>query len=250
MSEFNSWDLAGGFPPLENNRVQVWRIRLDQEESATKRLRALLSIEEVARADRFYFPHLQAYYTTARGVLRILLGRLSGRDAAELKFAYAHHGKPYLPDSDLQFNVSHSGSLALIAIARDRQVGVDIERVRDLPDGEAVARRFFAPAEVFEYLSVPENRRAEAFYNGWTRKEAFIKAVGDGLSYPLHRFTVRLGPGAPARLLSIETDPEAADRWKLVALSPGEGYTGALIAERQDWKPECLEFGFNHLREV
>jgi 4'-phosphopantetheinyl transferase len=247
MSIFEPWDFPRGFPPLPDDRVQVWRADLDQDTAVTARLRALLSADERARADRFYFSYLRAHYTLVRGALRLLLGGLSGLDPAGIKFDYAKHGKPYLAGSDLAFNVSHSGKRALIALAHSRRVGVDVERVRKLPDSEAVARRFFAPAEVAEYLAVPELQRVQAFYNAWTRKEAFIKAVGDGLSHPLDRFTVSLRPGEPARLRTIDTDAEAARRWKLVALDPGDGYAGALIAELPEWEPECRVFDFGDL---
>jgi 4'-phosphopantetheinyl transferase len=185
-----------------------------------------------------------------RGTLRILLGELSGRDPAALMFDYAQHGKPFLAGSNVQFNVSHSGERGLIALARDRTVGVDVEHTRDLRDGEAIARRFFAEAETADYLAAPPDRRAEAFYNGWTRKEAFIKAIGDGLAHPLERFRVSLLPDEPARLLSIDSDANKARRWKMLALDPGDGYAGALVAEGLNWEPECRLWEFSHLRKV
>jgi 4'-phosphopantetheinyl transferase len=247
VSDFIPWDEKIGIHTLHDARIQVWLLNLDQDAAGAEHLRALLSDDERARADRFYFPHLRAHYTLVRAGLRILLGGLSGREPAELEFAYAQHGKPFLPGSGVQFNVSHSGALALIALARGRRVGVDVERIRDMDDGEAIARRFFAPAEVAEYLSLPADQRPGAFYSCWTRKEAFIKAVGDGLSFPLHQFTVSLKPGDPARVLTVENEPEAARRWKLVALAPGDGYAGALIAELPEWEPEYRLFDFGDL---
>jgi len=244
VSDFIPWDEKIAIPDLHEDRIQVWRLNLDQDAAGAEHLRALLSDDERARADRFYFPHLRAYYTLVRGALRILLGGVSGREPAKLEFAYAQHGKPYLPGSEVQFNVSHSGALGLIALARGRRIGVDVERIRNMDDSEAIARRFFAPAEVAEYLSLPADQRPAAFYSCWTRKEAFIKAVGDGLSFPLHQFTVSLKPGNPARVLTVENDPKAARRWQLVALDPGEGYAAALIAELPEWEPECRVFDF------
>jgi 4'-phosphopantetheinyl transferase len=231
-------------PPLLDDIVQVWRVDLAQPLDVEDRLRDLLSDDERARADRFYFPHLRTHYISARGALRILLGGLSGREPAELTFAYAQHGKPFLPESELQFNVSHSGEVGLIAVAHGRRIGVDVELIRNLPDAEDVARRFFAPSEVEEYLSLPIDRRPEGFYNAWTRKEAFIKAVGDGLSYPLDRFTVSLLPGEPARLRTVKDDPSAVRRWKLIALESGDGYAGALLAELPDWELDYRVYCF------
>lgn len=235
---------TGGFPSLHPDRVQLWRVRLNQDQTLTERVIGLLSAEEIARANRFHFPHLRTHYISARSALRLLLSELTGIPNYKLRFAYTQHEKPYLPNSDLKFNLSHANQVALLAFAPGREVGVDVEYVRDSIDTEQIARRFFAPAEVADFLSVPGAGRQQAFYNGWTRKEAYIKAIGNGLTYPLDSFRVSLIPGEPARLIEVATDPDEAARWKMTAVYPGEGYTGALIAEGQDWTLETWAFDF------
>ena len=231
VTEITAWAPTTAIPALEDAAVQVWRLDLGIEPTIEARLRALLTDDERSRADRFYFPHLRTHFTAARAALRILLGTHTGQAPESIRFAYAQHGKPYLPETELEFNLSHSGGIGLIALVRSRRVGVDVEQIRDLPDGEAVARRYFAPAEVEEFLACNSNERMAAFFNGWTRKEAFIKAIGDGLTCPLDSFRVSLRPGKPARLLEIYTDPDSVANWQLADLAPGPGYAGALMVE-------------------
>lgn len=229
---------------LDTGAVVLWRVGLELEEEAERRLEKMLSEEERARAGRFYFPHLSRRFIAAHSALRILAGMLAGLPPADVEFGYAQHGKPFLPGSPLRFNLSHAHELALIAFAHHREVGVDVEKRRHLPDGEAIARRFFSRAEVAAFLDTPAADRSTAFFNGWTRKEAYIKAIGDGLSYPLNQFEVTLKPGRPARLLAVHTNPDEVQRWKLDAVDPGPGYAGAVIAEGQDWELVQQDFRF------
>lgn len=235
---------TGGIPVLDSSTVQLWRIRLDAPEEIHARLVTLLSQDERERAGRFYFPHLRTRFTAGRAALRVLLGAQLGSDPSALQFAYTQHDKPYLPGSRLRFNVSHADGLALIAIAIRREVGVDLEHVRPRIDEDQIAHRFFSAAEVADYLAVPEAQRQQAFYNCWTRKEAYIKAIGEGLSFPLDQFRVSLAPDAPPRLIEVIPSPAEADRWKLLHIEPGRGFTGALIAEGQDWSLEAYDFSF------
>jgi 4'-phosphopantetheinyl transferase len=164
--------------------------------------------------------------------LRILLGRYVGTSPAEIRFQYESHGKPEiaLPQDcrSLRFNVSNSGGLALIAVGSGRAIGVDIEKVRPLPDFLNIARRFFSAREVQAILAVGENQRQEAFFACWTRKEAFLKATGMGLSYPLSGFSVSVDPEGPAELCELGENGNGAGNWSLTDVRPGEGFRGAL----------------------
>jgi 4'-phosphopantetheinyl transferase len=142
----------------------------------------------------------------------------------------------------LSFNLTHSHQLALYAVTRRREIGVDLEYVRaDFAD-EQIAERFFSPREVAALRTVPENLLKEAFFHCWTRKEAYVKAKGEGLSIPLDQFDVSLAPGEPALLLSTRDDPQEADRWSLQALFPGSGYVAALAVEGRTWRLKCWQW--------
>jgi 4'-phosphopantetheinyl transferase len=167
--------------------------------------------------------------------VRVLLAGYVGIPAASLTFRIGPHGKPALDGSaacaGLEFNLSHSGDLALCAVTRARAVGVDVEAIRPDFATSEVARRFFAPAEVAALEALPPGERVAGFFACWTRKEAYIKARGTGIALGLDRFEVSLAPGRPAALLATRDEPAAALRWRLVALAPGEGYAGALVTD-------------------
>lgn len=164
----------------------------------------------------------------------MLLASYLGMDAASVQFVYGPQGKPALSPapknapSSLQFNASHSGDLAAYAFTNGCKIGVDVERYRALPDLENIARRFFSPEETAELLALSPAETASGFFNCWTRKEAFIKAMGGGLSIPLDSFRVTLGPGAAARMVSLGGNDDAARRWTLYDFSPGPEYAGAI----------------------
>lgn len=202
--------------------------------------RALLSPDETARAARFATEELRTRCVLRRGLLRHRLGRVLGRDPATLVFAYGPMGKPFLPGGPA-FNLADCKDHVLIAIAPldTVELGVDIERLRRLPDAAGIAERFFAPEERDAFAALPDALRDEAFLNGWTRKEAFIKATGQGLSTPLDRFAVELTPGRPARLLSLDGGLKAgnATDWSLFDLRPAPGLVGALAVRGDGWRP-------------
>jgi 4'-phosphopantetheinyl transferase len=196
---------------------------------------AVLAPDERARASRFHFERDRRRWTAARGAVRAVLAGYADVPAASLTFRVGQHGKPALDGpagrTGLDFNVSHSGDLALCAVTRGRAVGVDVEAVRpDFATGE-VARRFFAPAEVAALEALLPRERVEAFFACWTRKEAYIKARGIGIALGLDRFEVSLAPDRPATLLATRHEPAAAAHWRLVALAPGNGYAGALVTD-------------------
>ena len=219
-----------GVERLGPDEVHVWSVDLDRLPEAV--LGQPLSANERERGRRFRFERDRRRFVTARGLLRRLLGRYLGLEPSRLRFGYGPRGKPFLAGEDeLRFNVSHSGGLALLAFAWDRELGVDVEEEREVEEAEAIARRYFSSWEERELRLLTEVERQAAFFRCWTRKEAFIKATGDGLSRPLDAFDVTLAPGEPARLLRVEGEPEAAGRFWLEDVSPAPGFAGALAVE-------------------
>jgi 4'-phosphopantetheinyl transferase len=177
-------------------------------------------------------PLVRRRFTVARGHLREILGRYAGRPPEHLKFRYGGSGKPALvvPDSP-RFSVSHTEDLAVFALHRTLELGVDVERLRTIPNGERLAKRFFSPSEHGALLRVPPERRDFAFLTCWTRKEACAKAVGEPLIPMLKRFEVPVEPGESARVVLLDGDPVAAARWSLADLAPASGHVGALAVE-------------------
>ncbi len=216
---------------LDPQAVDVWRLSLDIGPAALEELWPVLSPDEQARAARFRFSTSRQRFTAARGLLRTILGLYSDEEPGQLKISYATHGKPYLAGSALRFNLSHAQAFGLIAVATGREVGIDVEHTRSRVDHESIAERFFSPAEVARLHNVPRSMRHDAFLACWTRKEAYVKAKGGGLSIPLDQFEVSFAQGEPARLLNVAWDDKETDRWQLVDLAPGSGYTGALCVE-------------------
>ena len=218
-------------PHLDSTDVHVWRADLNLEENLVSYVKQHLSEEERQRASRFHFKRHRRRYIIARGILRDLLGRYLDKAPERIQLDLTRFGKPYIDGDSLQFNVAHSGELAILAFTRDRFVGVDIERIRPFTDAGKFVDRYFSAGEQDEYRRLPEDQKPEAFFNCWTRKEAYIKAVGEGLSHPLNTFDVSMEPGQPARLLHVGGDEKEAAKWTLVAFSPGTGYAAALAVQ-------------------
>ncbi len=207
--------------------VDVWRIRLDRDERTLAEARAVLSPEEIERAGRYRLEDLQRRFLVAHVSLRCILGHYLGAKPSEIAFAATSYGKPFVRGAPARFNLSHSESLALVAVTGAGEVGVDVEFIRPAIVGEQIAERFFSPREVAALQALPEPLKPAAFFHCWTRKEAFIKALGEGLSHPLSSFDVSLDPDR-ATLLAVGGSAEAASAWTLGALAPGEGYAGAV----------------------
>jgi 4'-phosphopantetheinyl transferase len=184
---------------------------------------------------RFHFEEDRRRHLIGRGVLRMLLGRYLDLAPQDVRFETAAAGKPYLASSQkqLQFNVSHSGEYVLMAIADGRAVGIDVEQIHDDFDIRQVAAHFFSPNEQRDLEMLTGRARIEAFFACWTRKEAYVKARGAGLSFPLDQFDVSLRPGEPARLIATRPDPAEAMRWQISGLDVADGYKAALVLEGQ-----------------
>jgi 4'-phosphopantetheinyl transferase len=231
---------ALALPPDE---VHVWRAELDLSPERVDALADVLIADERARAARFHFERDRHRWTVARARLRLLLARYLGGPPDRFRFALGAHGKPALArpeDTDLRFNVSHSRGLALYAVSRGREVGVDVEGLRADFATDEIAERFFSPAERRALRAVPPELRCEAFFACWSRKEAYIKARGLGLAIPLDAFDVSLAPHEPAALLATRDEPGETVRWSLEALTPGPGFAGAVVAEGHGWRVSCL----------
>ncbi len=217
---------------LPTGEVHVWRSRLDQSAPVVEALWETLSGEERERAGRFHFPGGRENYIVGRGILRNILGRYLDVEPALLAFTYSSHGKPFLAhtsdDPPLRFNLAHSGRLAVYAMVLDRDVGIDIEKHRPDFAGQRIAERFFSPREAYTLRTLPKDQREQGFLNCWTRKEAYIKARGEGLSFPLDAFDVSLKPGEPAELLATQGDAGEAARWSMFALETEPAYASAL----------------------
>jgi len=233
--DFDSWEMSPDRLRLSEGEVHVWRASLDCGENVLHRFEATLALDEKARAQRFVFQPDRNSYIAARGVLRELLGKYLNRGPSEIEFDYGTQGKPALRSgssrSGVQFNVSHSHGMALFVFAVGRQVGVDVELARPDFAGEKIAERFFSAQEVMELRSLPAAVQDEGFFLCWTRKEAYIKARGEGLQIPLKSFHVSLTPGKPARLQA-----EDSFRWSLRSLRLEGRYMAAVVGEGKGWK--------------
>lgn len=220
--------------------IHVWQAGLELDAGVLDQLRATLSVEESARAARFRFARDRVRFVAAHGIVRDILAGYLGIAPASLEFSVNEYGKPALTGSStdaLRFNLSHSGDLVVIAISLRREVGIDVERYAPERSDRAVAENYFSTAEVAGLRAVPERLRARAFFNCWTRKEAYIKARGMGLSIPLDSFDVSLAPGEPAALLRTAVPADAA-AWCLCHLDLGTNYIGAVAASGAGWAVE------------
>jgi 4'-phosphopantetheinyl transferase len=224
---------------LPGDEVHIWRASLTRTPSELQSLSSLLAPDETSRAQRIHFERGRASFIVSRGTLRTILAAYLKLNPAQLQFSYSAHGKPVLTDvkgSDgLCFNLSHSHALALYAVSLHREIGVDVEQIRNDFASEGIAGRFFSNAEIAMLRAIPSNERTASFFNCWTLKEAYIKARGEGLSFPLDRFDVSLIPGEQRITLNVHETPFEAARWSLQSLTPGDGYTAAIAVEGHDW---------------
>ena len=221
---------------VKEDAVDLWSVTLAQEQALIDELAAILSSDERLRASCLRFERDRRRFICARGVLRCLLAEYLDADPAAVSFTYGTRGKPALTGDNgrrLSFNVSHSHELTLIAIApAHMDVGVDVEWIRPMPDAEAIASRFFAPAEIVKWRTLPPCVQEVAFFHWWTRKEAYLKAIGEGVARHLDSFEVTFTPDEPVALRVYGDERESA-RWVLSAVTPAPGYAGALVATRE-----------------
>lgn len=233
------------------DRVDLWPLDLDRLSSENAGATGMLSADETARAGRFRFDRDRRRFIAGRAALRRILALYLESDAASLSFSYGPAGKPALseplPGRTLSFNLSHSHHRGLLAITRGRELGIDLERIGSKKDLAAIAERFFARGEITALADLGPDLFEQGFFACWTRKEALLKAFGDGLRLPLDGFCVSVDPQAPAKLISTAFRPAEAERWSLIDLSahPAQlpDFRSALAIEGP--APDCRYFEFS-----
>jgi 4'-phosphopantetheinyl transferase len=233
-ANLGNWSKAPSTLSWPTGWIDVWKVRLDEPQSAGSEAN-VLSLDEEARGSRFHFEKDRDYFIRCRSALRCLLANYLALTASEARFDYATGGKPRLAADQnpraLEFNVSHSGNIALIAVGAERRVGVDVEKIRLDVDTDALAERFFSVHERAGLRALPDHVRVAGFFACWTRKEAFLKATGDGLSFPLADFSVSTHPDLPPQVEEIREDIEAGKKWSLGDLSVGDDYRATVASD-------------------
>jgi len=229
------WPSCSDAPPLADNEIHVWATTLSVTADALGQFSATLSADEKERANKFKFEKHRNRYIAGRGALRAILEQYSDARAAELRFDYLTNGKPAFAQdfasAGIHFNLAHTEDLALVAVTRIGLVGVDVECVRPVKDVDELVARFFSARENELFQKVPDDQKPAAFFNLWTRKEAMLKATGEGITRSLSLVEVSFLPGEPARLLAIAGDAKAGEEWFLQALLPAPGFVGAATVQ-------------------
>lgn len=240
------WLLPPDALTLPEGSLHIWAASLDLPHEQLERHARVLSEDERTQAARYHFDRDRYRYIAGRGQLRALLGHYLGVAPRDIRFTYSRYGKPSLSAPPLQpplhFNLSHSQEFALYAFAWGREMGIDLEFKREMPDLMEIAQRFFSPSEYGVLASLAAGEQADAFFRCWTRKEAYLKASGEGLSRPLDAFDVPLAPGEPPKLLRVADSPDEIHRWTMHELTMPPHYAATLCVEGtvavQGWRLE------------
>ncbi len=230
-------------PAIEKNHVHVWLAATEQSKAEFSRLTSYLSIDEMQRVEQFRFDKHRHRYIAAHGVLRDILGFYLHKSPADIQFSDTEKGKPFTKDNDVQFNLSHSHELIAVAITLNLPVGIDIEySLKENKNKLGIAKRFFAEEEYRQLSALPSEQQDLAFFELWTRKEAFVKALGEGLSFPLNEFVVSVKP-EPVYLKYIRNDSITARQWTLHELQLPDNYVGTIAVESQT--PSFFQFNYH-----
>lgn len=240
LSPDSTWPAPAETPlRLPVGEVHVWRVWLKRPPEELAQLADKLTSDELTRVRRYRLEGARQQFIASRAALRDILGGYLGLPPQDVRFSHGAMGKPHLAvdGPPIHFNLSHSHELALIAVARHCEVGVDVERVRRFDNQLPLAERFFAPQEVRALQELAEHMMPEAFFHAWTRKEALVKASGQGLGFGVDRIEVTLLPGEPAKLIRLDGCEKAAAAWSLLHVEPAPGYVGALALPGE---PACL----------
>lgn len=223
---------------LGDRAIHVWQARLDLPYESVARLERALTVAERGRIGALRSEVDRRRATTSRGLQRYILAGYAGGSAPDLRFGRGPGGKPEIEsdsgDRPLHFNASHSGELLLVAVARAPCLGVDVERIRAVPRAERVGRRAFTESERRRIRDLPHEQRTESFITCWTRKEACVKALGEGVWSAFDRFEVTVDPRRAAEIVAVDGDRQAATEWSLYDLRPASGYVGALAVKGTD----------------
>ena len=236
-----SWLPPLGKLSLSDNDVHVWIAAVDTSSNCVREFMKLLSGDETRRAESYYFERDRRRFVIGRGLLRRILGRYYlDIEPRRLEFRKGPRGKPYLAESfdnsKIRFNLTASQGLAVFAFAKDHEVGIDVEYMRYMADAQQIVEGSFSKAEAAAFNELLDQEKQEAFFSCWTRKEAFVKAIGEGLYFPLDQFDVSLRPGEPARVLRVAGKPKEAVQWYLKSFRPEKGYKAALAVKCTDCK--------------
>jgi 4'-phosphopantetheinyl transferase len=228
-----TWILPPPMLQLHLDEVHVWRAWLDLPPLEIVSIKVTVSNTEMERAEKFHFQNDRNRFIAAHSYLRQVLARYLDLEPDEICYTYNEHGKPELdPGFDqLRFNLSHSKSVGLIAVTMKSRIGVDVELIKHNKDIKQIAQRFFSPGEIEQLLNQPDSQHDEAFFRCWTRKEAYLKALGVGMLIPLNQFEVDFAPGVPPRIKHTVGKESEAARWSLYHINPKEKYIGALAVE-------------------
>ena len=225
---------------LDNACVDVWRSQIDLSAAKISEYRSMLCEEELKRTEKFTFPNKQEEYVVTRGLLRSALALVLKEDPASFSFKYSESSKPYLTtEVDRQavaFNVSHSHGQALVAISLDRKLGVDIEKIRPEVEYEKLAERFFSKAEHKALMQCAAEERVAAFFATWTRKEAFVKAVGKGIAFGLSEFDVNVDANAPPKMLHTRWDADDVNNWHMANIESVNSHMATVVADGRAFK--------------
>ena len=249
---WEEWEPSAGPPRLGADELHLWRVRLAQPAEVYRACLDTLTPDESEKAGRFRFDRHRQQFVIARGALRSVLGHYLDRPPGQLRFAYSPFGKPEVEGEEgrdcLRFNLSHAEGVALIALNRGREVGVDVEAVHEEFPGMEIAERFFSDREVATLRAMPEGARAVAFFLYWTRKEAYIKALGEGLSHPLRQFSVSLADGESRVLAEPEGVAREASTWVVKGVYLGASHAAAVVFRGpftdfrfRQWHPALLD---------
>ena len=230
------------------DHVHVWRISLDVNVVEMERLLGLLSGDEMERSSRFRFEKDKRRFIAARGSLRCILGFYLEQDPHHIRFAYGCNGKPQLTGSSgstaLQFNLSHSDAFALCAVTLHRNVGVDIERIRQDIAVEQIARQFFSQGEISSLERLHDNSLYETFFRYWTRKEAVLKATGDGISFSMNKVDVSVSSDQILTPVVLPDGKHGSTQWHVLDLFPNEDYAASVVVEGVCCHLTCLHYAF------
>ena len=225
-------------PDIGLKEVHLWNICLDQTGPSIDDFASILSEEEYNRANSYISETIRRRYIVSHGFLRIILGAYLNQDPSEVRIVSGPYGKPCLEEGQetIQFSMSHSEEQALFAFAQKSRIGIDLEKIREIPNMEQIVKRYFSERENDEFFQLSPRDRPIGFFNGWTRKEAFVKAIGRGMTFPLRKIEVSLSPNVRAELLNAEGYPESMLGWSLHHLEPASGYLAALAVEGQNFE--------------